>query len=70
LIKDHPFADGNKRLASLFFVYFLKKNRLLDNKNGLPRINESGLAALALLVAASNPKEKDIMIRLVMHLIA
>jgi len=69
VIKDHPFADGNKRLASLFFVYFLRKNGMLEGKNGLPRINESGLAALALLVAASAPREKDIMTRLIVHMI-
>jgi death-on-curing family protein len=70
VIKDHPFADGNKRLASMFFIYFLKKNRLLSGKNGLPRVNEGGLTALALLVAASVPKEKDIMTRLIVRLIA
>jgi prophage maintenance system killer protein len=69
VIKDRPFADGNKRLASLFFMHFLNKNRLLEGGKNKRGINESALTALALLVAASNPKEKDLMIRLIMHLI-
>jgi prophage maintenance system killer protein len=70
VIKDHPFSDGNKRLASLFFIYFLKKNGILYGGAGAPKINDRGLAAIALLVAASSPKEKDIMVKLVMNLIA
>jgi prophage maintenance system killer protein len=67
IIKDHPFNDGNKRLGSIFFVYYLSKNGILD-RNGKRRINDAALAALALLVAESEPKEKDIMIKLIMNL--
>jgi len=68
VIKNHPFSDGNKRIASLLFVDFLNRNgRLL--KDGAPVINDMGLAALALLVAESNPKDKDMMIRLIINML-
>ncbi|AWN15315.1 virulence protein RhuM/Fic/DOC family protein [Salinisphaera sp. LB1] len=69
VIKNHPFADGNKRSAAFLFVDFLyRNNRLLDN-NGNVLINDVGLAALTLLVAESDPANKDVMIRLVMHML-
>jgi prophage maintenance system killer protein len=69
VIKNHPFSDGNKRIASLLFVDFLNRNgRLL--KGGAPVINDIGLAALALLVAESNPKDKDTMVRLIINMLA
>jgi len=68
VIKNHPFSDGNKRIASLLFVDFLSRNgRLL--KDGAPVINDIGLAALALLVAESNPKDKDLMVRLIINML-
>jgi prophage maintenance system killer protein len=70
VIKNHPFADGNKRSGAFLFVDFLNRNgRLLDAK-GQPVINDIGLAALALLVAESDPAHKDTMIRLVMNMLA
>jgi prophage maintenance system killer protein len=69
VIKNHPFGDGNKRIGSLLFVDFLHRNgRLL--RQGEPVINDVGLAALALLVAESEPRDKDLMIRLVMNMLA
>ena len=69
VIKNHPFADGNKRIGSFLFVEFLHRNgRLL--RHGQPVLNDVGLAALALLVAESAPKDKDVMIRLVMNMLA
>ncbi|HLC99521.1 MAG TPA: Fic family protein [Patescibacteria group bacterium] len=68
-IKDHPFSDGNKRLGSFFFVYFLDRNKYLYRKSGERKINDNALAALALLVAESDPKEKDIMIKLIKNLL-
>lgn len=69
VIKNHPFADGNKRSGAFLFVDFLARNgRLL--RNGEPVINDVGLAALALLVAESDAKNKDVMIRLIEHMLA
>lgn len=69
IIKDHPFSDGNKRIGALLFMWFLEQNKHRFRKDGLPKINESGLVALALLIAASPPSEKTILIRLVINLI-
>lgn len=69
IIKNHPFSDGNKRIGSYLFVDFLARNgRLLQG--GEPVINDVGLAALALLVAESDPKSKEVMIRLIENMLA
>ena len=69
VIKNHPFSDGNKRTGAYLFVDFLARNgRLL--RAGEPVINDVGLAALALLVAESDPKAKDVMIRLIENMLA
>ena len=70
LIKDHPFVDGNKRIASLLFVWFLEKNSFLSDQTGERKINDNALVALALLIAESNPKQKDAMIKLIINLIS
>ncbi len=69
IIKDHPFTDGNKRIGSFLFVYFLDKNRYLYKENGEKKINDNALTALSLLVAISDPKEKDTMIKIITNLI-
>ena len=69
IIKNHPFSDGNKRSAALLFVDFLHRNDRLQRK-GEPVINDIGLAALALLVAESDPKDKEVLIRLIMNMLA
>jgi prophage maintenance system killer protein len=69
-IKDHPFADGNKRIGSLLFLLFLVENHHLLNKKGERKINDSALTALALLIAESKPQDKEVMVRLVINLIA
>ncbi len=69
-IKDHPFSDGNKRIASFMFVYFLDRNNFLYRKNGERKINDNALIALALLIAESEPREKETMVKIIMNLIA
>ncbi len=69
VIKDHPFIDGNKRIASLLFIWFLEKNKLLSAPDGERKINDNALVALTLLVAESNPKQKEVMIKLIINLI-
>lgn len=68
-IKDHPFSDGNKRIASFLFVYFLDRNKYLFRDDGERKINDNALVALALLIAVSNPKEKEIMIKIIKNLL-
>jgi prophage maintenance system killer protein len=69
VIKDHPFADGNKRIGTLLFLEFLRRNQLLLLADGEPRIADNGIAALALLIAESAPQQKELMIRLVIALL-
>ena len=52
-IKDHPFADGNKRIGSLLFIYFLRRNSYLYKKSGEVKINDNAMVALALLAVIS-----------------
>ncbi|TSC56213.1 MAG: Fic/DOC family protein [Parcubacteria group bacterium Gr01-1014_18] len=67
IIKDHPFSDGNKRIGAFLFIYFLQENKYLYNQQSERKINDNALVALALLIAQSDPKEKEVMIKLVMH---
>ena len=69
VIKNHPFSDGNKRSGAYLFVDFLARNGRLV-RNGEAVINDVGLAALALLVAESDAKNKDVMIRLIENMLA
>ncbi|PIP23055.1 MAG: hypothetical protein COX37_00620 [Candidatus Nealsonbacteria bacterium CG23_combo_of_CG06-09_8_20_14_all_39_17] len=69
IIKDHPFSDGNKRTAAFLFVYFLDKCGHLYKKSGEKKINDNALTALALLVAESDSKEKDVIIGIIKNLI-
>ena len=69
IIKDHPFVDGNKRIASFLFVYFLDKNNFLYRKTGEKKINDNALTALALLIAISDPMEKDKLIKIITNLV-
>ena len=69
IIKDHPFSDGNKRVGAFLFVLFLDKNKILYRKTGEKKINDSALVALALLVAQSDPVEKEQMVALITQLI-
>lgn len=66
IVKNHVFADGNKRIAATLFIYFLNFYGILY-KNGKQVIDNNTLAALTLLIAESNPKEKDVIIDLVMN---
>lgn len=68
IIKNHTFIDGNKRIAATLFIYFLEYYNLLF-KDGVRVIDNNTLVAITLLIAQSNPKEKNIMIDLVMNFI-
>ncbi|WP_314914484.1 RhuM family protein [Acinetobacter harbinensis] len=70
VVKNHPFVDGNKRSAAFLFVDFLYRNGRLFDERGEAVINDTGLAALTLLVAESDPTQKDVLIRLMMNLLA
>ena len=69
MIKDHPYADGCKRIAASLFLEFLARNDILY-KDGQKRISDGALVAITLMIAESDPKEKDIMVNLVMNLLS
>ncbi|MEF3280557.1 MAG: virulence protein RhuM/Fic/DOC family protein [Elusimicrobiota bacterium] len=69
IIKDHPFIDGNKRIASFLFIYFLEKNKYLYLKTGERKINDNTLTALVLLIAISKSEDKDTLIKIVTNLL-
>ena len=66
IIKDHPFADGCKRIGASIFLEFLNKNKhlIIDGKQ---IISNSALVAITLMIAQSRPEEKDVMVKLVMN---
>ena len=66
ITKNHVFIDGNKRIAATLFIYFLFYYDILY-KNNKKVIDNNTLAAVTLLIAQSNPKEKDIIIDLIMN---
>ena len=66
IIKNHVFIDGNKRIGATLFIYFLRYYNLLYIE-GKQVIDNNTLVALTLLIAQSNPKEKEVLIDLVMN---
>lgn len=69
-VKNHPFTDGNKRSGAFLFVDFLHRNQRLLNAQGDMVINDTGLAALTLLVAESKPDQKETLIKLIMTMLS
>ena len=66
IVKNHIFIDGNKRIGATLFIYFLEFYNLLYNDNGQV-IDNNTLVAMTLLIASSNPKEKDVLVDLIMN---
>ncbi|MCD1284902.1 death-on-curing family protein [Brevibacterium sp. CCUG 69071] len=69
VVKDHPLADGNKRSAAALFLTFLDRNNALMKDDGGTRVANNALAAITLLVAMSDPTEKELMIALIVRMI-
>ena len=67
--KNHSFVDGNKRIAAALFVCFPERNDILYRKNGNHIIDNNALVALTLMIASSHPKEKDMMVKVIMNLL-
>ena len=68
-MKNHSFIDGNKRIAAAIFLWFLERNGLLYKEDGSKRIADNALVALTLLIAESDPAERETIVRLVVNLI-
>ena len=67
--KNHSFVDGNKRIAAVLFICFLQKAGILLDIDGRKRIDDNALVALTLMIAASKPSEKEIMIKVILNLL-
>jgi len=65
MVKNHPFSDGNKRSGAYAFVWFMKKAGILN----LATMTPTTLTALTLLVAESDPKSKEKMIKVILQLL-
>ncbi len=70
LVKDHCFVDGNKRIAAFLFIWFLDMNGMLYADQGEPVISYPALYKLTIFIAASNPKDKDLLVDLVSKIIS
>ncbi len=69
LVKNHAFVDGNKRIGAALFLWFMEKNGAIRRADGSKRIPDTALVAMTLLIAESKPSEKDILCRVLAHLI-
>ena len=69
IIKDHPFYDGNKRIGALLFIVFLTMNNYHLTDKGETKISDRALTAMALLIAESNPEEKELIVNLTIKLL-
>jgi len=67
VVKNHSFSDGNKRIAAWLFIWYLNKNKHLYTVNGQKRIANNALATLILMIALSQPDEKDLVIKVVIN---
>lgn len=70
VVKNHSFTDGNKRIAAFIFVWFLERNGLLFTNQGHKVIDDNTLVALTLMIAQSHPNDKDMMIKVTVHLLS
>ncbi|MGL6063932.1 MAG: RhuM family protein [Fusobacteriaceae bacterium] len=69
IVKNHSFLDGNKRIAAAIFLYFMNANKLLYCEDGSKRIADNTLVAITLMIAESNPNEKDLIVKVLVNLI-
>jgi prophage maintenance system killer protein/transcriptional regulator CtsR len=70
ITKNHSFIDGNKRIAAFIFIYFLDRNGILFDSNGRKTIDDNALVALTILIAVSDPEEKDTLIKVIVNLLS
>ncbi|HER24278.1 MAG TPA: Fic/DOC family protein [Candidatus Atribacteria bacterium] len=69
VVKNHSFIDGNKRIATSLFLWFLNENKILYHEDGSKRLADNALVALTLLIAESKAEEKDTMVKVIVNLI-
>ncbi|MBC6401849.1 MAG: Fic family protein [Ekhidna sp.] len=69
MIKRHPFSDGNKRIGSFIFVWFLERSKHHLNENGERETNDNTFMTLALIMVRSFPEQRETIQKLIMNLI-
>ncbi|MGD8960467.1 MAG: Fic family protein [Desulfobacteraceae bacterium] len=69
MVKNHAFSDGNKRIAAALFIAFLAGNKALYRQDGSKRIADNALVAITLMIAESNPADKETMVKLIANLV-
>jgi death-on-curing family protein len=69
LVKNHAFVDGNKRIAAALFLWFLERNGILFVGPGERLISDAALVAMTLMISESRREEKDVLVRIVTHLL-
>ena len=70
LVKNHPFVDGNKRIGTALFLWFLEKNGSLYRPDGSKCLADTALVAMTLLVAESRPDDREALVRVLVDLIS
>jgi prophage maintenance system killer protein len=70
VIKNHPFADGNKKIGAFLFLRFLAKNNCLYNNDGSKKIDDATVVAITLLVATCDKNQKEMVIKLILNFLA
>ncbi len=69
LIKEQPFTDGNKRIAAFLFIVYLTRCKYMSGYDGDRKFSDNALVALVLLIAESDPKQKELMKKLIMNFV-
>ncbi len=69
LTKDHPFIDGNKRIAAFLFIVYLTRTERVTAFDGERKFTDSSLVALVLLIAESRAEQKDLLVKLIMNFV-
>jgi len=69
LVKNHSFTDGNKRIAAAIFIYFLHRNNILATEFGRKIIDNNTLVALTLMLAESDPKDREMLVKVIVNLL-
>ncbi len=69
LTKDHPFADGNKRIAAFLFIVYLTRTEHVTARDGERKFTDSALVALVLLIAESKPEQKNLLVKLITNFV-
>ena len=69
IVHEKPFLEGNQQIGALLFVVYLSVNFFQLNEQGETKLSDRALTALVLLIAESQPEEKELMLNLICKLL-